>query len=124
MKFIRWFLGKIILFLDSVFVVTPILSRTLEQQEKVDSEIKNALTLYQLEACPFCVKVRRQLKRLQLQIPIKDIASDPKAHEELLQGGKHDQVPCLKIKDEFGIMQWLYESSDINIYLEKRFLSY
>jgi len=80
-----------------------------------------SLTLYQLEACPFCVKVRREMKRLSIQMPIRDVGKDPGAQQELMAGGKIDQVPCLKIEAPNSPVQWMYESSDINAYLQKRF---
>ena len=68
---IRFVLGKIILFLD--FIFTPKgLQRAPALQAKVDQDAK-MLTLYQLITCPFCVKVRRELKRLSVQLEIKNI---------------------------------------------------
>ena len=36
------------------------------------------------------------------------------------QGGKR-QVPCLRISNEDGKVEWLYESKDIKHYLEQRY---
>lgn len=119
MKIIRLVLGKIILFFDSVFTPKGV-TRAPETQATIDSAARS-LTLYQLQACPFCVKVRREMKRLSIDIPIRDVGTDPAAQAELMQGGKIDQVPCLKIPEADGRVTWLYESSDINAYLQKRF---
>lgn len=117
MKLIRTILGKMILFYDATF--TP---RVLVQREKAEQISLNAKTknwaLYHLETCPFCVKVRRQLKRYAVEIPMKDVGQDPEAQKELMEGGKQDMVPCLRYVDLFGKTQWMYESSDINEFIE------
>ncbi len=118
MRVIRFVLGNIILFLN--WLIQPrALVREAGLQKLVDQQTKN-LTLYQFNACPFCVKVRRQILRLGLHIELKDAQNDPKAKQELLEGGKELQVPCLRIQDGSQV-QWMYESSDINAYLHKRF---
>ncbi len=50
MKFIRWFLGKIILTLNSVFSPKGIV-RTAEEQQEVDNKA-SSMALYQFEAVP------------------------------------------------------------------------
>lgn len=94
--------------------------RSAEDQARVDQACRS-LTLYHMEACPFCIKVTRHMKRLALTIGLKDIKRDTKAFDELMAGGKQDQVPCLRIEDQSGEVRWLYESSDINNYLTSRF---
>jgi glutaredoxin len=116
MKFIRWFLGKIILFLDSAFVPRSV-ERSAEEQKKVDESMKK-FALYQFETCPFCVKVRRAMKRMGLNIELRDIKKVPSFSEELLKKGGQLQAPCLKISNSDGSVQWLYESSDIIAFLE------
>jgi glutaredoxin len=118
MKLIRIVLGKIILLLDAVFAPKPVIQRAAEAQTVLDAKTKT-WTMYQLQACPFCVKVRRQMKRFSIQIPFKDVGSDPQAYQELMEGGKIDQVPCLRLVDQSGAVQWMYESSEINAFLEK-----
>jgi glutaredoxin len=119
MKVIRFVLGKIILFFDELFEPAGMV-RSLQAQQQIESEIKG-WQLYQLQACPFCVKVRRELKRLSVTIPTREIAKDPIAHSELMAGGKLDQVPCLMIPSAQGQAQWLYESSEIIELLRNRF---
>jgi glutaredoxin len=123
MKLIRWLLGKIILFLDRSFppkALTPTLQRTANQQALLDQATRN-LALYQFESCPFCVKVRRQIRRYGLKIELRD-AKDAVAAQELLTGGGQLQVPCLRIQGPGGgEVRWIYESDTINRYLEDRF---
>lgn len=118
MKIIRVILGKIILFLDQVFSPQLMIERTPVQQQSLDEKTKN-WALYQLETCPFCVKVRRHMKRLGIHIPFKNIAHDEAAYRELIEGGKLDQYPCLRYTDDAGAVHWMYESSDINEFLTK-----
>ncbi|EKO4253460.1 glutaredoxin [Vibrio parahaemolyticus] len=118
MKFIRWILGKIILLLNAVFSPCGI-KRTNEAQSNVDDKAKQ-YALYQFEACPFCVKVRRAMKRQSVNIELRDAKNDPTHRAELEQGGGRVKVPCLRIEKD-GETQWLYESSDIVAYLEKEF---
>ena len=116
MNIIRAILGKIILFYDATFTPKPLVERKPAEQAALNEKTKN-WTIYQLETCPFCVKVRRQMKRLQIRIPFKDVGSSPEAQKELMEGGKQDMVPCLRYVDANGAVRWMYESSDINQFL-------
>lgn len=118
LKFIRWFLGIVIVTLDALFTPRSV-TRTPEKQAEVDAATRS-LSLYQFEGCPFCVKVRRQIKRLGLKIELRDAQHDPQWREELIRNGGELQVPCLRI-EENGSVRWLYESSDINAYLVEKF---
>lgn len=118
MKFVRWFLGRIILLLNFVFSPRGV-KRTPEQQAKVDEKAQS-LSLYQFEACPFCVKVRRSMKRQSVHIELKDAKLNEAHRAELEAGGGRVKVPCLRIEKQ-GEVEWLYESSDIVSYLEKEF---
>jgi glutaredoxin len=116
---IRWILARVILTWNGLFAPKVLVHRSPEEQAQVDAATRS-LTLYQFHACPFCVKVRRQLQRLQLKIELRDAQNDEKSRAELLAGGGELQVPCLRI-EENGATRWLYESSDINAYLSERF---
>jgi glutaredoxin len=105
------------------FVTTPKgVVRTYAAQQEVNRQSRN-LVLYQFKTCPFCIKVRRELKRLSLPVELRDAQKNPQHRAELLQGGGQIKVPCLQISDEQGNVQWLYESSAINQYLHRRFAS-
>ena len=120
MKLIRKVLGFLILMLDRIFTPAPEVSRSSGEQSTLDTKV-SGWTLYHLEACPFCVKVRRELKRLAINLPLKEINADPRNHEELMAGGKIDQVPCLRYIDESDAEHWMYESTDINAFLRSTF---
>ena len=119
MTIIRFFLGKLILLFNWIFSPRAA-KRDPELQAAVDQQTK-ALHLYQYEACPFCVKVRRAMKRQSLNIETRDVKRSEDARQELLAGGGKLKVPCLRIEDEQGAARWLYESTAIISYLEDRF---
>lgn len=120
-KPVRWLLGQIIIFFDWVTRPRPV-QRSPEAQAEIDLATQK-MALYQFQMCPFCVKTRRAIHRLGLKIETRDARNDPRWNQELIeQGGKY-QVPCLKISDENGSVEWLYESTDINQYLDDRFAS-
>lgn len=119
MKAIRWILGKIILLVDALTAPKP-KQRPEEQQHLLDQQTVY-LKLYQYLACPFCVKTRRVIRKLGLNIETLDALHDQNYRNELIQQGGQAQVPCLKITHEDGKVEWMYESSDIINYLERRF---
>lgn len=121
MKFIRWSIGKLILCLDFITRPKPLV-RAEYDQNKIDLVTSN-LSLYQFNACPFCVKVRRKMRRLSLNIELRDAKNNFKFKEDLIKkGGKH-KVPCLRIDYDNEEIKWIYGSDDINHYLETNFQS-
>jgi glutaredoxin len=118
---VRNLLGGIIAAIDLVTRGTK-LKRTPEAQQKVEDEL-GKLSLYQFFACPFCIKTRRAMYKMNLPIIKRNVSqsSDSPFRDELLQGGGKIQTPCLRIEKEDGVA-WLYDSSEIISYLEKRFV--
>lgn len=94
--------------------------RSTKDQQKINLECSK-LVLYHFKTCPFCIKVRHEMARLSLPISLRDAQHDEEHRAELLQGGGKIQTPCLRIADEQGQVQWLYESDDIIKYLRQRF---
>ena len=94
--------------------------REAAAQQDVNRQCQN-LALYQFKTCPFCIKVRREIKRLSLPVELRDAQKNQENRAALLQGGGQIKVPCLQIKDEQGNVQWLYESTAIIQYLHQRF---
>lgn len=117
MKIIRWLVGSLLLLLNKIFSPVAIV-RSKEQQNSVNSAL-GGLALYEFEACPFCIKVRRFLKGSAIAIPLRDAKKEP-YRSELLAGGGKLQVPCLQITNEDGSVRWLYESSDIIAFLQNK----
>ena len=96
------------------------LKRSAEQQAKVDHEAAG-LTLYQFKTCPFCIKVRQEIHALALPIALQDAQHDEQHRAALLKGSGATKVPCLKITDANGQVQWMNESAAIIGYLRGRF---
>lgn len=116
--FLRRLIGEIWIFFDWLF--SPrVVRRAPEEQAQIQQELKQ-LKLYQFRGCPFCIKVRRAMKRLALPIELKDAMNDAQSRQELEIGGGKVKVPCLRI-EEGNEIRWMYESSDIVAYLESRF---
>ena len=116
MKFIRFIVGKFILFADFITRPRPML-REKTEQDQVD-KITSKMSLYQFKACPFCVKVRRYMRRHSLNIELKDAKNDTVIKDELIrEGGKH-KVPCLRIDMDGNSTKWLYSSDDICSFLD------
>ncbi|MDO8959876.1 MAG: glutathione S-transferase N-terminal domain-containing protein [Rhodocyclaceae bacterium] len=103
------------------FVTRPKgLVRPLARQQQVDQACLN-LALYQFKTCPFCIKVRQEMRRLSLDIECLDAQRDSRNRDDLARGGGQVKVPCLKITDASGASEWLYESGKIIEYLRGRF---
>ena len=94
--------------------------RTTAAQQAVDARTRN-LALYHYPACPFCLKTRREIRRLSLDIELRDAQHDAVHRAALIAGGGKAQVPCLLITDTQGKQTWMYESGDINAYLAREF---
>ncbi|MEN8175827.1 MAG: glutathione S-transferase N-terminal domain-containing protein [Pseudomonadota bacterium] len=118
LKAIREGLGRVIIFVD--FVTRPKkLQRSPAEQNAVEQWTQQ-MSLYQFHACPFCVKVRRAMHRLNIPVELRDAQNDPEHRETLRTQGGEIKVPCLRIEENDDVT-WMYESSDIIAYLERRF---
>jgi len=119
MKFMRISLGQILIALNALFAPKTI-AREIDNQKKIDAESKK-YKLYYFTGCPFCIKVQRQIKRLNIPIELRNIKKDPTFEAELMKGGGQYQVPCLRIEKSETEYDWMYESSEINAFLESKF---
>jgi glutaredoxin len=117
-KAVREGLGRVIIFID--YITRP---GSIHRSPEAQREVENAaagLSLYQFYACPFCVRTRRTIHRLNVPIELRDAQHDQAHREALLSGGGKIKVPCLRI-EEHGEIRWLYESAAIIEYLNERF---
>jgi glutaredoxin len=118
LKLVREGLGRLIIFID--WISRPRKARRpAKTQAQVEQDIQG-LSLYQLYACPFCVKTRRAMHRLNLPIETRSVAQNSPYREELATQGGAIKAPCLRI-EEGDKVRWMYESNDIISYLEQRF---
>jgi len=75
-------------------------------------------SLYYSKYCFFCQKVMHFLRGKKTDIDIEmRSTSDRQNQADLIAGGGKGQVPCLRIDDGSGNVQWMYESDDIIKYL-------
>ncbi|CAB5501131.1 Glutaredoxin [uncultured Gammaproteobacteria bacterium] len=112
-------LGAIIAFISWLIPVSKVKRGESEQQE-VDEQTAN-IELYQFFGCPFCIKSRRVIRRLNLNIVTRDAQNRQGVYRaELLKETGKTQVPCLKITKGDKV-EWMLETSQIIAYLEKRF---
>ncbi len=118
-KTLRVILGPVMLLKESLNRPKGLFRPPAAQQE-VDQQCQS-LVLYQYRTCPFCIKVRQEIRRLSLKIHRIDAQHEGCDRQELLQRGGQAKVPCLKITDPAGNSQWLYDSEKIRAYLLGRF---
>lgn len=123
---IRYFFRTLRLVLTPFMLLSEKLStpkaaaRSTEERAEVDRACQE-LALYQFSACPFCIKVRKEIARLGLNIETRDAQHDGGHRAALEAGGGRIKVPCLLIKDDQGQPEWLYESDAIKAWLQSRF---
>ena len=113
---LRRIIGPVMLLLDKLTTPKGV-KRPLDKQQRLNQKTQY-ITLYQFKTCPFCMKVRREIKRQSLNIELRDAQHDEHHRQQLLNGGGQIKVPCLKIKAKDGTHRWLYESSDVIQYLK------
>ena len=126
--FVRFFFKTLRIVLGPVMLLKEALTRpqgmvrSTAGQDSVDQSCR-ALALYQYKTCPFCIKVRQEMRRLSLHIERRDAQHNQQNRAALVQGLGQPKVPCLKITDPSGTVQWLSESTAIIDYLRRRFAS-
>lgn len=117
-KILREGLGRTIVLGDKITRPKKI-ERSFEAQARVNEQAKG-LSMYQFFACPFCVKTRRAIHRLNVPIEYRNAQRPGQYRDDLAKLGGAIKVPCLRIEQD-GEGQWLYESNDIIAYLEQQF---
>ena len=118
-KALRLVLGPVMLLKERLTSPEGV-QRDAAAQAAVDLQCQS-LALYQFSTCPFCIKVRQEMRRLSLPIEKRDAQHNVANRDELLQGSGATKVPCLKIIDANGQTQWLQDSAAIVTYLRARF---
>lgn len=79
----------------------------------------NQYSLYYYDSCPFCARVLRTLKGLNVEVELRNILTDSKHRTELQKATGRSTVPCLRIETG-GESQWMFESMDIMRYLQSQ----
>lgn len=83
--------------------------------------MSTGLRLYHFDSCPYCLRVRRALEDLGLEVELEDILRDPAAQAELVAATGRQTVPVLHIRDGQDEDVWMPESGDIVRFLYERF---
>ena len=118
LKLLRESLGQLVVIIN--FITLPRkMKRSIEEQKKVDAQASH-MSLYQFKRCPFCIRTRRQIHKLNLPIELRDASKGSAHRDELETQGGQIKVPCLRI-EENGSTRWLYESKEIIAFLNNRF---
>ncbi|NOX08408.1 MAG: glutaredoxin [Gammaproteobacteria bacterium] len=118
LKILREGLGQLIVIIN--FVTLPRKKkRNNADQALIDQQV-GKMSLYQFKRCPFCVRTRRTIYKLNLPMEYRDASKGSIYRQELETGGGEIKVPCLRIEED-GNIQWLYESAEIIALLNKRF---
>ncbi len=78
---------------------------------------KPTLALYHKDYCPYCKATRKVIDELGLSIELRDIEFNKANRDALIANGGKQQVPCLRIENDNGNIEWMYESQDIIQYL-------
>jgi glutaredoxin len=116
---LRTVLGPVMLLKERLTLPKGVV-REAAAQTRVDQQCQN-LALYQFSTCPFCIKVRQEMRRLSLPIEKRDAQHHTANRDALLQGTGATQVPCLQITEADGQTRWLKDSGAIVAYLRERF---
>ena len=116
---LRVVLGPVMLLKERLTQPTGV-KRAPAEQAAVDQQCQS-LALYQFSTCPFCIKVRQEMRRLSLPIEKRDAQHHAANRDALLQGSGATKVPCLQITEADGQTRWLQDSSEIVAYLRERF---
>jgi len=119
LKIFREGVGGLMAFIS--FLTRPRkIKREQAQQAAVDAQVAS-MSVYQYFACPFCIKTRRAIHRLNIPIEYRDAQVRGGEHRNTLEEkGGRIKVPCLRI-DQDDTTTWLYDSNDIIAYLNERF---
>lgn len=92
-RLIRLPLGQLIILINQV-TLPKAPDPAPGKQQAVDADTAS-MSLYQLTQCPFCVKTRRTIRRLGLNVETRNAGNNPHWNQKLIdQGGKY-QVSCL-----------------------------
>ena len=91
-----------------------------DEQQRIDAQTAG-LALYEMPACPYCCMVQRRIRKLGLNITVRDVYEDDDAYNTLVAATQRSQVPCLYISAPDEEPRWLFESEDIVDWLEERY---
>jgi glutaredoxin len=86
-----------------------------------DTAFEDKLALYFMPSCPFCWNVLDVIKRLGLNVEMRDVTADRARRDELMKARGRPTVPVLQIRSPGGEERWMPESQDIVHYLQSTY---
>jgi len=67
--------------------------RAPSEQQRIDEQTRG-MALYQFKTCPFCIKVRREIRRLSLNIELRDARHDEKTVPTCCRAAAYSRCPA------------------------------
>jgi len=92
--------------------------RVLECLGPAEEPKTDRLALYHFDGCPFCMRVRRMIDELGLDVELRNIHEGRTHLDELREARGRTTVPVLRITSADGEDRWMPESTDIIRYLQ------
>ncbi|MBW2191225.1 MAG: glutaredoxin [Deltaproteobacteria bacterium] len=92
--------------------------RVLECLGPAEEPAADRLALYHFDSCPFCMRVRRAIDTMRIDVELRNIYEEPGYLQELRDARGRTTVPVLRITSPDGEERWMPESSDIVRYLQ------
>jgi glutaredoxin len=92
--------------------------RLLECLGPAKAPAEERLALYHFDGCPFCMRVRRAIDLLGVDVELRNIYEDREHMDALLAARGRATVPVLRISSPDGEDRWMPESADIVRYLQ------
>ena len=83
-----------------------------------EAPTEEMLALYHFDGCPFCMRVRRAIDLLGIDVELRNIYEDREHLEALMEARGRATVPVLRITSPNGDDRWMPESADIVRYLQ------
>src|SRR5690606_25384690 len=96
------------------------LPRTPQELQRLARELRGH-ALYVRRDCPECLHLRRQLRRWNLPLELRDIRKSPVYQDDLLAGVGGPRTPCLRIEENGGV-RWIARAHEITTHLETRYV--
>ncbi len=119
LKIFREGVGGLMAFVS--FLTRPRKIKRSPDEQFAANEKARTMSVYQYFACPFCIKTRRAIHRLNIPLEYRDAQVRGGEHRTTLEReGGQIKVPCLRIEDGEKT-SWLYESNEIIAYLNQQF---
>lgn len=119
LKIFREGVGGLMAFIS--YLTMPRKIKRSEEGQATANTLATNMSLYQYFACPFCIKTRRTVHKLNIPLEYRDAQVRGGEHRNNLEKeGGQIKVPCLRIGDGEE-STWLYESNAIIAYLNQTF---